>query len=687
MLVNKSLPNLFNGVSQQPATLRLPSQAEEQENAISSVANGMSKRNPTSVLTTMDRGTATSLPKRAYFKEIVRSSYERFIMSVEHDAVANKPIVRLYDIETGEVEMPTITSAASQYLQTTNPRDSLVSITVADYTFILNKSVTVAMTSEIAGGSLKGSKQRFGDLPTSGQVDGDVWEIIGVEASLYDNYYVKWVAAKGVWAECLKPNLTSTINPATMPVALRPKVSGGYEIDVIQWVKRLAGDDISAALPSFVGGQIKDIFFYRDRLGFTSDENIILSRSGDYFNFFNTTARAQVDNDPIDVAVSHTKNASINFAVPYNSVLLLFSDGVQFQLTSQSVLTPKTANVTQTTEYETRGTVRPVSAGNSLYFAVDRQPWTSIKEYYVEDITDQNKALDTTAHCPQYIPQGVLHLGSTTADGIVTVMSEAAPSNLYVYKFYEDAEGTKLQSAWSVWKFGSGNILYHTIIGNKLYLVINRGGVYNLETLSLAYGGTEADLPFTVCLDRKEQRVGQYDVLTNKTTWNLSSPFYDGIQVVRSGDYPNLAGVAVPVTQVNETTVEAVGNFSTGVCYIGEPYKWRYVFSQQFYKTENSAHLGAKLKLRNYKVAYQHTAYFKAAVKPIGREEYSYTFVPDTLAGIQYGTPSIAEGIFTFPVFSGADNVSVELHSDSYLPVTIHSAEWEGYLQPRGRRI
>ena len=43
-LLSSSIPNLINGVSQQPPALRLPSQASEQTNGLSSVVNGLSKR-------------------------------------------------------------------------------------------------------------------------------------------------------------------------------------------------------------------------------------------------------------------------------------------------------------------------------------------------------------------------------------------------------------------------------------------------------------------------------------------------------------------------------------------------------------------------------------------------------------------------------------------------------------------
>ena len=46
-LVSTSIPNLINGVSQQPPSVRLPTQSEVQENGLSSVSEGLKKRPPT----------------------------------------------------------------------------------------------------------------------------------------------------------------------------------------------------------------------------------------------------------------------------------------------------------------------------------------------------------------------------------------------------------------------------------------------------------------------------------------------------------------------------------------------------------------------------------------------------------------------------------------------------------------
>ena len=46
-IINHAIPNLINGVSQQPETLRLSSQGSSQLNGYSSVVEGLKKRPPT----------------------------------------------------------------------------------------------------------------------------------------------------------------------------------------------------------------------------------------------------------------------------------------------------------------------------------------------------------------------------------------------------------------------------------------------------------------------------------------------------------------------------------------------------------------------------------------------------------------------------------------------------------------
>ena len=70
------------------------------------------------------------------------------------------------------------------------------------------------------------------------------------------------------------------------------------------WGDREVGDETTNPVPTFVGRGISGMFFYQNRLGFLSEDAVILSQPGDYFNFWNNSAITISDADPIDMMAS-----------------------------------------------------------------------------------------------------------------------------------------------------------------------------------------------------------------------------------------------------------------------------------------------------------------------------------------------------------------------------------------------
>jgi hypothetical protein len=49
---------------------------------------------------------------------------------------------------------------------------------------------------------------------------------------------------------------------------------------------------------------------FKNRIVFTSRQNVICSQAGDYFNFFASTVITIVDSDPIDLSAEYTETNS-----------------------------------------------------------------------------------------------------------------------------------------------------------------------------------------------------------------------------------------------------------------------------------------------------------------------------------------------------------------------------------------
>ena len=128
--------------------------------------------------------------------------------------------------------------------------------------------------------------------------------------------------------------------------------SGPVTSSAPQWDDALVGDDVTNPEPSFVGKQINKMLFFRNRFAILADENIVMSRPGDFTNFFAKSAIQLIASDPIDIAASSEYPAILFDGIQTNTGLILFSKNQQFMLTTDSdVFSPTTAKINALSTY------------------------------------------------------------------------------------------------------------------------------------------------------------------------------------------------------------------------------------------------------------------------------------------------------------------------------------------------
>ena len=139
-LISSALPNLINGVSQQPPALRLPSQGEVQENGLSSVVDGLIKRPASRHIATLPN--IPSSISSAFLHTIRRGDNLEF-----YSMVITSGSLLVYD-ELGVQQTVNPTSGALNYLSgLSDPASQVTATTIADFTFIVNKNKIVAKST------------------------------------------------------------------------------------------------------------------------------------------------------------------------------------------------------------------------------------------------------------------------------------------------------------------------------------------------------------------------------------------------------------------------------------------------------------------------------------------------------------------------------------------------------------
>lgn len=135
-LISSSIPNLINGVSQQPAALRLASQAEEVINCMPSPVEGLKKRPPMQHIKKLFAGSAGA--GRPFTHIVDRDGVIRYLIFIQDNAI------KVFDLDGNAQTVSTPNGTA--YLDITGEPSSAFRVaSIADFTFIVNREKTVAM--------------------------------------------------------------------------------------------------------------------------------------------------------------------------------------------------------------------------------------------------------------------------------------------------------------------------------------------------------------------------------------------------------------------------------------------------------------------------------------------------------------------------------------------------------------
>jgi len=141
-IVSRAIPTLLRGVSQSSDSSKQSDHADIQDNADSNPVVGLVKRSGIQFVTAL----STSTLGNVHIQTINRDTNEQYV------AIFSNGNVKVYDLAGNEktVNKPDGTT----YLNTSTPRDEIKTVTIADYTFVVNTSVVAAMDTTLSSGNI-----------------------------------------------------------------------------------------------------------------------------------------------------------------------------------------------------------------------------------------------------------------------------------------------------------------------------------------------------------------------------------------------------------------------------------------------------------------------------------------------------------------------------------------------------
>lgn len=511
----------------------------------------------------------------------------------------------------------------------------------------------------------------------------------------------------GVWEETNAPGITYQLDELTMPHQLVRQSDGSFKYEPVVWEDRAVGDDNTNPLPSFIGTPIRNLFFYRNRLGFLSAESVVLSKAGDYFNFFATTAQTVTDDDPIDITATSTKPVTLHYVQSTNTGLMLFGQNEQFLLSTEAtdILSPKTANLNTLSKYEADPDVSAVSLGTTTAFISKTNLYSRVFELGRIQTAAPPVMANVTTSVSELIPSTIDSMIASPALSIVSI-GEVGQSTLYQYKFFDDAE-ERVANTWYKWNL-TGTLLDQFFDISTYYAVVANGSKVLVSSFDLTQASEQGYLTLPtgertdVCLDFfKINPYRSYNSGTDQTTIYLPFDHVNGktMTVIALGGYigssPAVSSQSVGAV-LYPTVTGSTGNYSVVVdgdyrgrdLIIGYLYDMTVelpkLYAGQQAEKRWTADTTADLVIHRIKVETGLSGPVTYRINITGLDEWDNVVsvtLPSTY--VLNNVNLSATGTHNVPIHQRNRNLRIRIVGDSPFPVTLQKMDWEGKYNPR----
>ena len=407
-----------------------------------------------------------------------------------HDATATGGTSETYD------GLLTALKTAIDNISTTHS----LGLTVTRYPTTLEIERASAFTITCQGGSantklnvLQNQVDNVSQLPFQ-SIDGRTVKVINTAVAA-DTYWAKFVAedgtsGRGYWQETIDPSKSTGLTDTTMPHELINTDTNIFVFRKIIWTPRLVGDNTTNSHPSFVGQKIEQAFFHNNRLGFLSRDNVSMSQSQDFYNFYHTSAQTVTDADPVDISCSAIRPASLHGVIPTTQGLVLFSKSQQFLMSAaDGILTPTTTTIRTISNYEMDTDVDPVDMGTNINFISKTPAYTRIFGMVTRGQDENPQVLDIGRVVNEWVPATIDTFIASPQNQFL-VLSSQSDRKVYFYRVYNDGE-KNLVEAWFNWEL-PGTVQTVAVDQDDMFAVTKQGDQFTLSVASLSQSPSDA---------------------------------------------------------------------------------------------------------------------------------------------------------------------------------------------------
>ena len=675
--ITQQIPDFLGGVSTQPDVQKDVNQVRQIINGYPDPTSGLIKRPGFTFISNIVSDTSYDNAHWFYFRY---SSTEQYVGAVISTAV------KMWNTSDGTAVTIANSTGQSYLTVSGNAHNQFHVISKQDQIIIANKSKTTAMSAALSG-SLSGTVASIANLPAASSNTNNVYKIANTGAA-DDDYFVK--SDGTTWNESHQPNISVALDASTMPHRLRRTGVNAFTFEANTWINRLVGDTSTNPDPSFIGQTIKFAFFANNRLGFLSNDNVILGVPNETYNFFSKSAIVQIDSDPIDLNCGSQRPVSLTSAIPVQQGIVLFSGSQQFLLFSDTgVLTPAQAVIKSISSYEVDEDVHPVETGTTITFINKSTSYCRVFGMQTRGQNDSPIFVDLGKTVSQYIPQTVSSIVTDTQNSFIGLYAQSA-KEIFFYRDYVEGDEL-LMKAWYSWKL-PGNVQFFASDKDKLFAVVKfQGGLVlisselnNLPTNSeIAANSLPADtLFFDMIATASSKSYGSYGQAFNQTRVQVPFALDSSLSPVVVSDGGLQLKVASTSTSSgnNYFIIEGSRDYTSLNLKVGYETPFEVDLPHIYVRrNEGITDHTAYLVISRMKFSVGLSGNLKFSITPTG--ESTQTII-GSVQDVGYtnlnAVPLDESSLFTVPILRRNIAYRMKIFSNTPFAVALNSAMWEG---------
>ena len=509
-----------------------------------------------------------------------------------------------------------------------------------------------------------------------------------------DDYYLRFDGendrdGSGSWSECAKPGIAKSLT--NMPLVIQRTATTTFTVRPFTYRDRDVGDDTTNPMPSFVGGRINKVLFFRNRLALLSGENVVLCRPGTLGipDFFVESALTVGAADPIDISAASMFPSELFDGIEINTGLLVFSTNQQFLLSSDdTVLNPDTAKLRSVSTFNYNKDIAPISLGTTVAYVDNSNKFSRFNEMANTRREGEPNVVEVSKIVPTLLPKDIDLLTNSRENAII-LLGKTNSDTVFGYKYLNVGE-KRQQAAWFKWKLNNP-LIYHFIIDDEYFFLDSD---YYLQSIKLIQADndpsiTQDDVDFLLHVDNHTTvSGGSFNSTTNITTFTgvswlntVTTPNHD-LVVIDTNTSASRVGRYAKAT-VSGTSFTLPGNWSGVTLTIGYIYPYQVKFPRFYPQKQTEQQVvsdtNSSLVVHRVKFHFGKIGLYETKLERVGKPDYTEVYESTELDEYDASdAPYLAEFIKTVPVYERNTNVEITLTSSHPAPATLRSLSWEG---------